>query len=196
MSKPGRWIFDVAVLVALVSAVWMGVAGSWDGALRFAVVAGCMLAARSANVPAPFAAAFAVFLLLAMWASVQHWYQQVSWIDVLVHFLTTGSLAAVAYFLLVQARLLPATRSSSAALRSWAPVVWVTAVGVTVAVVWEFYEWVIEQVNPSGMLVGYTDTVVDLLAGMLGSLTAGGLVLWWGRQPDPSRRSTEFRAAA
>lgn len=85
--QDGRWIFDLAVVVAVLSAVWMGVAGNWDGAFRFAVVAGLMLAARGADVPAPFAAAFAGFLLLATWASVQHWYRQIPQFDVLVHVL-------------------------------------------------------------------------------------------------------------
>jgi hypothetical protein len=196
MSKPSRWVFDAAALVAVASAVWMGVAGSWDAAFRFAVMAVLMLAARAADVPMPFAAAFAVFLLLATWAGVQHWYQQVSQFDVLVHFLTPGSLAAVAYFMLVRARLFPAARSALLHLRSWAPVVWVVVVGVSVAVVWEFYEWVVEQVNPAGMSVGYTDTVVDLFAGMLGSLSAGGLVLWWARRHGTERDSTAFRAVA
>ncbi len=108
----------------------------------------------------------------------------------------SGSLAAVAYFVLVQARLLPAARGTSLHLRSWAPVVWVVVVGASVAVVWEFYEWVIEQVNPAGMSVGYTDTVVDLFAGMLGSLTAGGLVLWWARRHGAEQDATAFRAVA
>ncbi len=56
--------------MAVVSAIWLAVAGNWDGVFRFAVVAGFMLAARGADVPPPFAAAFAVFLLLATWASV------------------------------------------------------------------------------------------------------------------------------
>lgn len=37
-----------------------------------------------------------------------------------------------------------------------------------------------------GMAVGYTDTIVDLLAGMLGSLVAGALVLIWARHRNPS----------
>ena len=181
-SAPGRWIFDAAVLIALVSAVAMVVTGRWEGAVRFALMAGFMLAARGGGAPAPFAAAFAVFLLLATWASVLHWYRQIEQFDVLVHVLTPGSLAAVAYFSLVHARLLPRASAPSGRLRSWAPVLWVTLVGVTAAVLWEFYEWVIEQINPRGMIVGYTDTVLDLLAGLLGSLAAGGLVLAWGRR--------------
>ena len=187
MSRLARWIFDAAVLAAVASGAWMAVQGNWDAVVRFAVIAGFMVAARAADVPPTFAAAFAALVLLATWAAVQHWYRQLTHFDVLVHFLTPGSLAAVVYFVLVSARLLPAVRSSSPHLRSWAPVVWVTLAGVAAAVVWEFYEWVVEQIHPGGMIVGYTDTVVDLLAGTLGSLTAGVLVLWWGRRHDRSR---------
>lgn len=187
--RAGRWTFDVAVLVAAASAVWLAVAGDWDGVVRFVLIAGFMLAARAADVPPPFAAAFAVFLLLATWASVQHWYRSVSHFDVLVHLLTPGSLAAVTYFVLVHQRLLPAAQGHDPRWRSWAPVVWVTVVGVTTAVVWEFYELLVEQVAPGTMAVGYVDTVVDLAAGMLGSLVAGALVLAWARRHSAGRRS-------
>ncbi|SDQ63324.1 hypothetical protein [Quadrisphaera sp. DSM 44207] len=189
----GRWIFDLAVLVAVASAVWLAVTGDWDGALRFALMVGFMLAARAADVPAPFAGAFAVLLILATWASVQHWYREIAWFDVLVHFLTPGSLAAVAYFVLVRFRLLPPARGASPALRSSAPAVWVVLVGTTAAVLWEYYEWIVEQIAPAGMLVGYTDTVVDLFAGMLGSAVAGGLVTAWGRR---RRHGVAHRGAA
>ncbi len=181
-SAPGRWIFDAAVVIALLSAVAMVVTGRWEGAVRFVLIAGFMISARGGGAPAPFAAAFAVFLLLATWASVLHWYRELGEFDVLVHFLTPGSLAAVAYFSLLHARLLPSASPPFDRLRSWAPVLWVTLVGVTAAVLWEFYEWVIEQINPRGMIVGYTDTVLDLLAGLLGSLVAGALVLAWARR--------------
>ena len=188
----GRRILELAVLVALASGVWAVTAGNWDAAFRFAVVALLMAAPRAANVPAPFAAAFAVLLLLATWASVEHWYRQIDHFDVLVHFLTPGSLAAVAYFALVHWRVMPAVSEGPPALRSWSPVVWVTAVGLSAAVLWEYYEWVVEQIHPQGMRVGYTDTVVDLFAGMLGSLVASALVLWWGRR-HPAPRPTSDR---
>ena len=185
--RAGRWIFDLALLVALGSALWMAVNGQWEPAFRFAVVSGLMAAPRAADVPAPFAGAFAVFLLLATWASVEHWYRRIPQFDVLVHVLTPGSLAAVGFFALVHWRLMPPVSGDHPTLRSWAPVVWVTAVGLSAAVIWEFYEWGVEQVMPAGMRVGYTDTVIDLFAGLLGSVAAGGLVLRWGRR-HPDRR--------
>jgi uncharacterized membrane protein len=185
--RAGRWIFDLALLVAVGSALWMAVNGQWEPAFRFAVVSGLMAAPRAADVPAPFAGAFAVFLLLATWASVEHWYRRIPQFDVLVHVLTPGSLAAVGFFALVHWRLMPPVSDYHPALRSWAPVVWVTAVGLSAAVIWEFYEWGVEQVMPADMqLVGYTDTIVDLFAGLLGSVAAGVLVLRWGRRhPGP-----------
>lgn len=187
-----HWIFDLALLAAGAGAVWMAVTGNWDGALRFAVIAGAMLATRGADVPRPFAGVFAVLLLLATLASVLHWYRSIWQFDVLVHFLTPGSLAAVTYFALVHAELLPPARGPSPALRSWAPVLWVTLVGTTAAVVWEFYEWIVEQLAPDYMVVGYADTLVDLLAGMLGSLVFGALVLTWARRraADPAPPSS------
>ena len=186
----------MAVLVAAASAVWLAVAGNWDGVVRFVLIGGFMLTARAADVPPVFAAAFAVFLLLATWASVQHWYRSITHFDVLVHFLTPGSLAAVTYFVLAHQRLLPAAVDRERRWRSWAPVVWVTVAGVTAAVVWEFYELVVEQIAPGTMSVGYVDTVVDLAAGMLGSLVAGALVLAWARRHSASHHPASHGTAA
>ena len=180
LRAAGRVVLLAAVAAAIASSVAMVVEGNWDGAVRFAVVGGLIVAARWSNVPTPFAAAFSVFLLIATWAAVEHWYRQVTLLDAVVHFLTPGSLAAVAYHVLAGARLLPGAVDAGR-LRSPAPVLWVTLVGTTAAVVWEFYEWVVEQLMPAGMIVGYTDTVVDLFAGMLGSMVAGVLVLTWAR---------------
>jgi hypothetical protein len=181
-NRVSSGVFLAAVVAAVLSAVAMGVVGRWEAVLRFAVVAGIMLLARRARVPVGFAAAFAVLILLAMWGSVQHWYRAPGEVDSLVHFLTPGSLAAVCYFLLVEARLLPDARDSSLRTRSWAPIVWVATTGTTAAVVWEYYEWAVEQLNPEGMIVGYTDTVIDILAGMAGSVVAGALVVWWAKR--------------
>lgn len=138
-------------------------------------------------------------------------YQQISRLNALVRVLLPGSLTAVAHFLLVHARVFPATPTpsaihpagrpaetpaevptgSEAALRQWAPVMWVTTAGVTAAVIWEFYERGFEQINAAGRTVGYTNTIVDLLASLIRSLIAGALVLWWG-QRHPANPTTPY----
>lgn len=180
----GRWVFDVAVVVAVASAIYQVVTGHFEPAVRFGVIALIMLGTRWGNVPVLFAAGFAASLLLATWASVEHWYRAIAPADEVVHFITPGALAAAAYFLLVNFRVMPGAAQARRHLRSWTPVFWVTLVGVLAAVLWEFYEWSIEQVNPAGMRVGYTDTIFDLLAGMLGSMTAGLVALWWSNRHE------------
>lgn len=187
MSTAGRWIFDCAVVAALASAVHQFLDDRGEPGFRFLILALIMLCARWGDVPAPFAAAFAGFILLATWASTRHWYRDYAWADVVVHFLTPGSLAAAGFFVLTTLQVMPSLEHSRRHLRSWTPVLWVTMVGVFAAVIWEFYEWVVEQFSPAGMLVGYTDTVVDLFAGMLGSFTAGLLALWWARTNSEAR---------
>ncbi len=183
-TKTGRWIFDVAVVIAVASAVYQFVSDDGEPGVRFALLALIMIVTRWGDVPARFAGAFAAFTLLATWASVQHWYRDIQWADEVIHFLTPGSLAAATYFLLAHLRVMPDADESPVPLRPWTPVFWVTMVGVFAAVLWEFYEWAVEQVSAQGMRVGYTDTVLDLLAGMLGSLAAGVFVLWWSRSHE------------
>lgn len=180
-ERVGRWIFDGAVIVAVVSAGLYFLTGSIEPGVRFLLLALIMLATRWGDVPPIFAGVFAVFLFLAAWASVHHWYREILVADEVIHVLTPGSLAAAAYFLLVRLRVLPDAEESRRRLRTWTPVVWVTMTGMTAAVLWEFYEWVVEQLAPSGMHVGYTDTVLDLAAGTAGSFVAGLLVLHWAR---------------
>ena len=147
-----------------------------------------MVGARWGDIPLPFAAGFATFLLIATWASVQHWYRTIPDIDLPIHFFTVGSLGAAAYFLLSGTELLPDVRDRTESPPPGAVVLWVTVVGVTVAVLWEFYEWTMEQLVPQDILVGYDDTLADLLAGMLGCAAAGLFVVWWSRRMPPSSR--------
>jgi len=108
--------------------------------------------------------------------------------------LVRGSWADVAVFAVVLVvvllpRLVELPRRLVAGLHAdglpWASVVVVTAaVGTTLAVWWEFYEWIVY--NGAGPPeVGYDDTVLDLLMGTLSAGVAGvGLAVWsaagWG----------------
>lgn len=184
----GIVVFATAVIASLVSAAALFSIGRWEDGVRFTVVTLAMLAPLVGEVPVPFFSAFAAFVLFATWAAVQHWYEAINRLDVVVHVLTPGSLAAVLYFVLASHRLQP-DPSEAERGNPRAVVLAVTLVGTGVAVVWELYEWVMEQVSPQYMRVGYSDTVGDLLAGMVGSMLAGAFILWWlGRQTTAGRR--------
>jgi hypothetical protein len=186
--RTGLAVLVAAIGAALSSAAALLCLGRWEDALRFVVVAVAMCAPLVGDVPVVFVSAFAAFVLLATWAAVQHWYRTVDHLDVLVHLVTPGSLAAVVYFALASHHLLPGI---GVARHRPAVVLAMTLVGTAVAVVWELYEWAMNEVSPRYMLVGSDDTLGDLLAGMVGSVLAGVLVLRW-----LDRRSVSARWSA
>lgn len=176
-----RWIFRATLLIVAISILAMVVLGRWGDIVPFVLLALLVLGAGKAEVPTRFAAAFAVFMLLATWGKVAGWYAAIWWFDFAVHIVAPGALAAVAYFVAVQMHLFPDAREKVRGVRPSAIIVWVLATGSFWIVVWEYYEWIVEQFAPKGMIVGYTDTIGDLLAGMIGSVIAGWFVLRWAR---------------
>lgn len=186
-ERASRWIFDAALAAAVFSGIGKLLLGDWEGALRFLIIALTMVGARTSAVPLPFAAAFALLLLPATWASAENWYRQIDHFDLVVHLVTPGAVAAVFYFVLVSWRLLPPPRGHVPELRSAAVVLWVTLVGGTVALLWECYEWVIQRVTPQTIVVGYADSISDMLAGLLGSVLAGALVVSWANRTREAR---------
>jgi hypothetical protein len=106
-----------------------------------------------------------------------------------VHATTPGATAAAAYLLLARADLASDLKDD---VRRSAVVVLTTAVGTTLAVWWEFYEWIVYH-DDGPPQVGYDDTLLDLLLGTVSSAVAGfGLALWsaagWGTARVPVRR--------
>lgn len=180
MRTAGAWTFFLAVGALTLSGIVQALEGQWGGAFRLVGTAGILLLVSRVRVPMLFLGLCAVSVLVATWAAVWRWYPAVPFLDEAVHVVAPCSMAAVSYFLLARARLLPDVRQPDGPYRTSAPVLWVGMVGTTIAVLWEYYEWLLEQVSPRGLIVGYTDTVGDLLAGTIGAAAAGLLVLWWG----------------
>ncbi len=192
----GRMRAEALYVGATLASAGSGVAvllrGRWEPAIRFLLIAVLVvLARREGSVPKRFAGAFGLFALFAGWARGERWFEPGGKLDIPVHFLTVGSTAAVVYFLLAGWSVLPDLRREQARWGRAAPVLWVTMIGATVAVVWEFYEWSIDQFAPASVIVGYTDTIGDLLMGILGSACAGWLVTVWARRARPGQSSAK-----
>ncbi len=127
--------------------------------------------------------AASVALTWATWSSVFHWYRVVDWYDTAVHFVTPGTVAVTLQLLLARARLLPSPRDG-ALRRSAVPLI-TTALGATVASLWEMYEWLATDVFGAHLRVGYEDTVADMAAGVAGSLAAGLILAWRSARASP-----------
>jgi hypothetical protein len=175
---------DLVRVVAAAGLVWAVATGTLADVAVFAVVLVVVLVPRLTALPRPVDAAVAISWTVAGWANVLGLYVAVPWIDIPVHATTPGATAAAVYLLLARAGLVgglhePGTRRA-------AIVVATTAVGTMLAVLWEFYEWPLYD-GAGPPVVGYDDTVLDLLMGTLSSVVAGVCLAIW----SASGRGTE-----
>lgn len=172
---------DVLRTAVLISGILMLSFGNFAAAGGFVIVFLVLLGTRVLEVPPPFDAAFCLALLAAMWAAAQQWYSTVVWVDEVVHFLATGATAAAVYFMLAQLEMLPGVEEHLQGARRFSLVLLLTMLGLGIAAIWEGLEWLGQQLAPQDMHVGYTDTILDMMLGGVGSLMAGGLLLLWSR---------------
>jgi hypothetical protein len=181
---------DVVRVAAVAGLGYAAITTSLEALAVFAVVVLIALVPRLAALPRPVDLAVGLTWTVAGWANVLGWYVTHPWVDMPVHATTPGATAAAVYLLLARVGL--ASDLQDADVRRSAVVVLTTAVGTTLAVWWEFYEWIVyrEEGPPQ---VGYDDTLLDLLFGTVSSAVAGlGLALWsaagWGTARVPVRR--------
>ncbi|GAA2176929.1 hypothetical protein GCM10009784_25520 [Arthrobacter parietis] len=185
-----RWrrigdVVRIASIISIVLAVlWYGI----PEILAFAVVSAGLIGLRLARLAGPFDAAFGATILLATWSGVAGLYEAITWWDILVHFITAGSSAAVLYLLLASTEVTPGSPVGKA-LPSRSIVVLTFAFGITVAVLWEFAEWAGNAFISKGIHVGYIDTLIDIAVGGAGAIIAGIFLSMWKDQTSTIQSS-------
>jgi hypothetical protein len=157
------------MLLGLVGLGWIA------GALFFLVLGGTMLP-RALRAPLVLDGAFCVAILFAAWAAELDWYLAIWWLDVVVHAVVTGLVAALAHVALIRVGALPAVDVSGLSGRRLGAAVVTTSLGMALATAWEFGEWLGHARLDARIQVGYTDTMGDLLAGTVGALVAAVLL--------------------
>jgi len=110
-------------------------------------------------------------LLGAAWAGVLGLYDAVPWLDLLMHGLVTGLLAAVATQALLHHGILANTGRSRLVIIGCA-----TTLGLALAGLWEILEWLGHTYVDGEIGVGYEDTISDIATGVLGAIVAGSLL--------------------
>jgi len=164
----------VRLLAALSVLVGTYRAGAVAAALFLLVLGGTMVP-RVVGVPPVLDALYGGTLLFAAWAAQLDWYVAVGWLDLVVHAAATGLEAVVATAALTR---WGAVATGDAEHPRAAVVVVVAGLGTVGAVLWEVGEWFGHAVLDPRIQVGYTDTLGDLAAGLLGSVVAGVAVAW------------------
>lgn len=172
--RPRFLAADVVRALTLASLVVATI--GWGGT-AFPVMALCLLGVvvpRMLGLRPAFDVLVCVLVLVAGWSSVLEWYTSVFLWDKVVHVLLTGLLAAVAYVIAADLRVVrPATRSPLAVV-----VVVTTVAAFGIGAVWEIGEWAGHTYVDSAIFVGYVDTIGDLAADGFGGVLAGFGLPW------------------
>ncbi len=139
----------------------------------FALVLGAMTLVRVLAVPAGLQALFGAALLVAAWSAALLLYEEVWWLDVVVHVGLTGVIAAVAGVLLYRGGMTP---SAADRRGRWGIALMTTTAGTSLGAVWEVAEWLGHSYVDDTIHIAPGDTVGDLVAGAVGSAIAGLLL--------------------
>jgi hypothetical protein len=183
MGDWGRWIRDPIDLLRLsfpLGAVAFAVAG--DGKAVGYLVAGTLagLVARLVNLPRVYDLAFVVAIVFTCWGEALGLYDTLHWFDRVVHFFVPALGAGVVYLALARAEVLPDPRAPTHGVRRYTGLAVVTfALGVAIGGLWEIVEFGSDGLLGSNLSEGNSDTVGDLIADTLGSLTGAALMLVW-----------------
>ena len=168
---PVRLIADAAALLTLLSLVL----GLWDSGVAVALYSLVLLGqtvVRLAPLRASVQAGTAVILLAAAWTALLDAYQLIPWLDLVMHVVATGLLAAIGTTALLRSGWLQTGPSAGRAGQT----LLTAGLGALLAVLWEVGEWFGHTLLDPAIQVGYEDTVGDLAAGVLGALLAGLLL--------------------
>lgn len=176
---PGGVVRVVGVLSLVAAAVVRGPVGA---ALLALVLAG-LVVPLTARVDRRLDAAYGVGLLAAAWCSALDLYQRVSWLDVVMHLVVTGLVAAVAHLVLarVAGTVADPVLPAPAAARVGSVAV-TTALGLGLSVLWEIGEYLGNAYVDPTIHVAYRDTIGDMAVAGLGSLVAGVALVRGGRR--------------
>lgn len=109
----------------------------------------------------------AVAVLVNIAGYVWDLYERFIWFDEALHVFTTFALT------LLIARLLYGVILKGAQTHPVLFVLTVVSLGLAIGSLWEIGEWAYDQIVPSNVILGKTDTIIDLLMDIVGAIIAG-----------------------
>lgn len=170
-----RILFLILAAMALGGAGFLLASGRLLDAGGLFVVFLALLAARAwAPVSLGLLNLAGVGALIATWLTLAGLYPAWEPLDDLVHFATLALIVPFSYVLSGRLGLLPSRDIHD--LSAFQIIFLAALLGVSLGVVWEFAEWAVELSAPRLISLTHRDTMVDLVADLLGSLVAGAAI--------------------
>ena len=135
--------------------------------------------------------------LVAAWCGALDLYETVAWLDVAMHLVVTGLVAAVAHVVLAsRSAAFVDPRTARAAGAGGGSVIVTAALGATLSVLWEVGEQLGHTYLDPTIYVEQADTVGDLVMGLLGSAIVGTLLVRVRPRTPSARQPSAGEAAA
>jgi hypothetical protein len=187
---------DLFRLSFVVGAVAFAIAGDRHAAAQLAITAVVVFIARMVDVPRLFDWGFCIAMAFNGWGDALHLFTRFWWYDNVVHINLPCFVAVLLYLGVSRLDIVP-DPATEAKRRSWLiGMALVTfCLGVTMACVYEIYEWIVDHWLGQHLHIGETDTITDLADGMLGSAIGGLLLAIWAAGELPTRRRIRERDA-
>ena len=167
---------DVLRAAGVVSLVAATIEGGWLGFALFFLVLGALFVPRAIGSSPWLDLAYCGTLLFGGWAAQLDWYVAIPALDLVVHATATGLIAVITWQVLVRADALPRHHDPRIGRPALGAFVVTATSAVTLAVLWEFGEWLGHTYLDERIQVGYNDTIGDLAAGALGAVVAALIV--------------------
>lgn len=170
---------DLIRLSFLAAAVGFALARSGEYAVRMALTFLLLLMAANLRIPRPFDLLFIIGMALQAWGNALRLFERIDWWDNLVHLAIPVSATPVLYILLLRLQLVRDIASEQHPLHRFGIVVFATTSGLSVATIYEIYEYLAVRWLHADLAIGYTDTINDLLLGVVGTQGGGALLMLW-----------------
>lgn len=170
-----EWLADALRAVGVLGVIVAAILFDPTDAGILAFVLPGLMAPRFLGVRAWPDVVTSTVLLVAAWSNVADLYRTIPWWDLPIHLLCAGVLAAGLHLVLARLRIVPHPRDEG--VPAVGTMVVTALFGLAAGAVWEVVEWIGYAYVTDAIVVTYDDTISDLVAGGLGALVAGAVLV-------------------
>ena len=179
---------DVLRLSLALGAVVMLVAGDLDAATRLATTFVAVVLGRALDPPRSIDLVFTLGMSLQGWGNALDLFELWPWYNKVVHYVLPFGASAILYVLLARLEVVHDLEHQCTKRQTLGVVLVTLAIGFTVGGFYEIWEWGIHHGFDAQIIVGYNDTMTDMIDNALGSLTGGIVLALWARRGWGTRR--------
>ena len=173
---------DLLRLSFAAAAVIFLLAGSLEYAVRMAGTFLLVAAAQRLRIPRLFDLLFIVGMGLQAWGNAGRLFEDIDWWDNLVHFVVPATSVPVLYVLNWRLGVLPGMAEEQNPRQRVGLVLFAIMSGLSIAALYEVYEYVAVNWLGVGLAIGYSDTIFDLALGFGGAIAGGLLLMLWSAE--------------